>query len=218
MDVAGKCPPEKDEIEAVRERGFDNTELYLERKHLDRYEETLEICRSAQVNIQSIHTPHVPPEEKEYYLKSNRLAEELNAVLVVHSKYIHHISIPEIEEMNITGEYGYENNPGASPEHLEAMILNRDHKIILDTAHLYMCSDQSFEKNLKNFLKKHSEKICLIHVCDSTMKKDGLGLGEGNIDVKKMIEIIKKNYEGKITLEVMPEHQEKALQKWNSIF
>lgn len=218
MKVAGKCPPEKDELEAVSNRGFKDTELYLEREHLDNYEESLKNCREAEVNIQSIHTPHVPPEEEEYYVKSSRLAEELDAVLVVHSKYVHHITIPELEELDISGEYGYENNPGASPEHLEAMILEKGHDLVLDTAHLYMSSSERFEENLRYLLENYGERIPLLHVCDSTMQKDGLGLGEGEIDVPEMIKIIRDNYSGKITLEVMPDHQEDTLEKWNSIF
>lgn len=218
MQIGGKCPPEKDELKQVIERGFENTELYLERKHLDNYEESLKNCKNSSINIQSIHTPHVPPEEEEYYLKSSRLAEELDAVLVVHSKYVHHVTIPELEGLDIQGDYGYENNPGASPEHIEELILKQDHQLILDTAHLYMSSSERFEENLRHLLKKNGENIPLIHVCDSTMQKDGLALGEGEIDVDNMIEIIKNNYEGKITLEVMPEYQENALKKWNSKF
>ncbi len=216
MQVGGKSPPEKEELQDVSDRGFRNTELYLERKHLDSYGKSLKNCKEAEVNIQSIHTPHVPPEEEEYFNKSSRLAEELDATLVVHSKYVHHVTIPEMENLDINGDYGYENNPGASPEHLEAMILEKGHDLILDTAHLFMVSEDNFEENLRYLLKQHGENIPLIHLCDSTRQKDGLGLGEGDINIENMIEIVKENYNGKVTLEVMPEYQEQALEKWNS--
>ena len=216
MQVAGKCPPEKGELESVNERGFENTELYLERKHLDRYEETLQNCREANVNIQSIHTPHVAPEEEEYFRKSDQLAEELDATLVVHSMYLHHINIPKIESIGFKSDHGYENNPGISPRHLEEMIMKQDRNMVLDTAHLYMTSSRRFEANLKYLLSNYSDQISLIHVCDSTMREDGLGLGEGEMKIESMIEIISENYSGKVTLEVMPEHQGDALQKWNS--
>jgi sugar phosphate isomerase/epimerase len=90
--------------------------------------------------------------------------------------------------------------------------------MVLDTAHLYMSSGKDFQQNLEYFLNNHANQIPLIHVCDSTMKNDGLAFGKGSMDMKKTIKTIKENFDGKITLEVMPEHQGEALEKWSSKF
>jgi sugar phosphate isomerase/epimerase len=89
--------------------------------------------------------------------------------------------------------------------------------MVLDTAHLYMTSDHEFFENLNYLLDNYIEQISVIHLCDSTMRKDGLGFGEGDIDMEKLIKVVKQKFDGKVTLEVMPEHQEDALRKWNSI-
>lgn len=217
MKVAGKCPPEKEELENTEKKGFNNTELYLEKKHLDNFEESLRNCQSSDLNINSIHTPHVKPDRTKYFELSDKLASKLDAELVIHTMYGHHNDIPGFEEIGFSSSYGYENNPGISIPHLEEFILDQDHRMVLDTAHLYMTSDHEFFENLNYLLDNYIEQISVIHLCDSTMKEDGLGFGEGDIDMEKLIKVVKQKFDGKVTLEVMPEHQEDALEKWNSI-
>ena len=53
MIVAGKCPPESEELREVYDRGFDYTELYLEKKHLEDLEDTLETVRDADIEVVS---------------------------------------------------------------------------------------------------------------------------------------------------------------------
>lgn len=214
MIIAGKCPPEKEELEAAKNRGFENVELYLERKHIDNYHESLRNCRNTDVNIVSVHTPHAYPDEDGYFEGAGHLAKELDAKLVFHSKYVHHYNIPDLEEMNIASEYGYENNPGVSVFALENLILGRGHKLVLDTAHLFI-GEEDFVSALKHFVNHRASKIQVIHLCDSTYTQDGLGFGEGDIDMKKTSRIISKSkYDGILVLEVMPEHQKDALEKF----
>lgn len=218
MIVAGKCPPEKKELDKITERGFEHAELYLEKEHLDGFETALKRCQEANVNISSVHTPHVKPGNKEYFQLSDKLARELNAKLVVHSQYLHHVHIDRVlEKYGFKSDYGYENNPGMSIPHLEKMILKPGHQMVLDTAHLYMSSQKNFQDNLDYFLNNHSDQINVVHVCNSTMKKDGLPFGEGDMNMERTIKKVKEKFDGTVTLEVMPQYQKKALQKWNSI-
>jgi sugar phosphate isomerase/epimerase len=219
MIVAGKCRPEEGKIQEIVEKGFEHTELYLKTDHLDSFDKTVANCREADIDISSVHTPHVLPEDEEHFKKTDRLAEKLNATMVVHSQYLHHIHIDRVlEKYNFQSEYGYENNPGMSIPHLEKIILNPRHQMVLDTAHLYMSSGKDFQQNLEYFLNNHGNQIPLVHVCDSTMKNDGLAFGEGDMNMKRTVKTIKEKFNGKVTLEVMPEHQEDALQKWSSKF
>lgn len=217
MIIAGKCPPEKKELEAAKERGFENVELYLERTHLDNFEKTLENCREAKVEVVSIHTPHVSIEEPEYFNKTGELAEELNAKLVFHSSHLHHVNIPELEEKtDIDAVYGYENNPGISTFAIENLILDRGHQLVLDTAHLFI-GEEEFQSAFKHLLDNHSEKIEVMHLCDSTKTVDGLGFGKGEIDLKATCQKINNSdFNGILVLEVMPAHQEAAIQKWKT--
>lgn len=214
MIVAGKCPPEKEELEQAKNFGFENVELYMERQHIDDFEGSVENCRKAEVNIVSIHTPHVPADESEYFERTAEMAEELDAKMVFHSKYIHHINIPQLEELDIDTEYGYENNPGVSAYALENLILGRGHQMVLDTAHLYM-AEKDFLDALEHFTNHRDDRIKVIHVADSTKIKDGLGFGKGEMNMEQTCKMIAdSNYDGIVVLEVMPEYQEEALEKW----
>lgn len=215
MKIAGKCPPEKDELEAAAERGFEQVELYLEKQHLEELEESISNVRSSPVDAISVHTPHVTLEEKDYFLKADRLASELDAFLVFHSQYLHHVHITQLEEMKIGSEYGYENNPGASPRILESTILDQGHRLVLDTAHFYM-SEKDYLGEMSRFLDEYSSQMPLIHLCDSTRTEDGLDFGEGDMDMEKLCKIIDDSgFDGILVLEVMPEDQGHALEKWN---
>jgi sugar phosphate isomerase/epimerase len=215
MIIAGKCPPEKDELAAARERGFENVELYLERHHVDNFERSLENCREAKVNIVSVHTPHVTSEEPEYFNRAGDLAEDLDAKLVFHSGHIHHFNIPELEEKTaINADYGYENNPGVSTFAIENLILGRGHNMVLDTAHLFI-GERNFMDALNHFVNHRSNKIEVLHLCDSTVTEDGLPFGEGSMDMKKTCKLVSESkYDGIVVLEVMPEYQAGALEKW----
>lgn len=219
MIIAGKCPPEKEELEAAKNRGFENVELYLERKHIDNYHESLKNCRNADVNIVSVHTPHAYPDENSYFEDAGSLANELDAKVVFHSKYVHHYNIPDLEKMDVVADYGYENNPGISAFAIENLILGRGHKLVLDTAHLFI-GEEDFDHALKHFVNHRADQIEVIHLCDSTYTVEGLGFGEGDIDMEKISKIIfESNYEGIVVLEVMPEYQKDALEKiekWRS--
>lgn len=215
MIVAGKRPPEEEELRDAREDGFENVELYLEKKHLNNLQETLNTVENSDVEVVSIHTPHVHLDNKGYMVLADQLAQKLGAYLVFHSQYLHHTHIPELEKLDIESDYGYENNPGVSKVFLENAIIDQGHDMVLDTAHFYLGDHTS--KDLKNFLDHNVESINVIHLCDSSSVKDGLGFGEGTMDMEEVCHVIDNSaFDGTLVLEVMPDRQEEALRKWKS--
>jgi len=216
MKIAGKSPPESEELEKTVERGLEHVELYLERCHLDNFEQSLENCENTEINICSIHTPHVGIEEKDYFRKADKLAQKLDAKLVFHSKKILHTAIPEIEKLDLDSTPVFENQPGASVRHLKQTILDQNRKLTLDTAHLYMAEKNYIEK-IADLLQNYREQIEVIHLCDSTPTKDGVGFRKGEMEMKEMCQIIyESKFDGIVVLEVMPEEQEEALEKFKN--
>ncbi len=210
MIVAGKCPPEPDGLAAAADRGFDAVELYLEKQHLDTFDQTLDAIRDATVDVVSMHTPHVQLDNMDYMLQADRLAQELDAFLVVHSQYIQHVHIPELEQLSFSSVYGYENNPGASKDHLENSILDHDHQLVFDTAHFFIAHPHAYDM-MGTLLDDYGKNIPVIHLNDATLLEDGLAFGDGAMDMGRVIaEIMDSTFDGILVLEVMPEHQEAA--------
>jgi sugar phosphate isomerase/epimerase len=214
MEVVGKCPPEPEELEKAQQRGFEKVELYTQKKHFDNIDETLETVRSSEVEVVSVHTPHVHiDDDKAYFWLADYLCSKLDAYLVFHSQYIHHTHIPKLEEMDIKSEYGYENNPGCSIRHVEENILKEGHEMVLDTAHLYM-AEKNYVEEIERILEEYGDQINLIHLCDSTKEEDGLAFGKGEMDMEKTAQVIDNSeFEGTLVLEVMPKDQKEAREK-----
>ena len=215
MEVVGKCPPEPEELEAAEERGFDKVEPYTTREHFDNLEKTLEDVKEADVEVVSVHTPHVHVDnDKAYFWMADYLCREINAYLVFHSQYMHHAHIPQLEELKIKSDYGYENNPGASKAHLKANILEKDYQMVLDTAHFFM-AEENYLTEIEGLLNNYGGQIDLIHLCDSTMTDDGLAFGDGEMDMKELSQKISESgFDGILVLEVMPEDQKDARGKF----
>lgn len=207
--IVGKAPPEPDELDRVRERGFDAAELYLERSHLTDVEATVATVERAAVEVVSVHTPHVPIDEPEWLLRADRLASALDAYLVLHSNRIIHAHIPQLERLEFESTHGYENNPGSSVRHVQSMILDRGHEFVLDTAHLYM-AEEGYLSAAERLFTEFGDRIRVVHLCDSTLTTDGLGFGEGEMDIEAMSRIVKRQFEGIVVLEVMPDVQAAA--------
>lgn len=215
MEVAGKCPPETEELEKAYERGFNKVELYTQKKHFENIDETIEKVKNSEVEVVSVHTPHVHIDDnKVYFWMADYLCRQLDAFLVFHSQYIHHTHIPQLEELDIQSQYGYENNPGNSSLHLEENILKQGYDMVLDTAHLYM-GEKNYVEKTEHFLNEYSSQINLVHLCDSTRTEDGLGFGKGEMDMEKLSrKITESKFDGILVLEVMPEHQKEAKEKF----
>lgn len=212
MILAGKAPPEKDELRDVEERGFENVELYLEKKHLDSFEESIRNTRESKLNVVSIHTPHLPISDKNYFLKADSMAVELDAFLVFHSGQISLQKVPTIESWNLESEHGYEGHSGISAEGLRNLVIDRGCNAVADIAHLYIGEDDILS-SFSNLLEENAVKV--LHLCDSTKQKDGLGFGKGSVPVEEACRAVKDSgYDGIVVLEVMPEDQADALEKW----
>ena len=213
--VAGKAPPEASELESARARGFGVVELYLERTHLQDIAATVETVRASEVAVSSVHTPHVPIDEPQWLRRADRLADALDAYLVVHSNRIINAATAELDRLDFRSEYGYENNPGASERHVLNVILHRGHEFVLDTAHLYM-AERNYLEAAERLLTEYGDQIRVVHLCDSTLTDDGLAFGEGTVDLPALTRLLKRKFEGLLVLEVMPEAQAAARQRLNS--
>lgn len=211
--VAGKSPPNPNELSAAIERGFDLIELYLEREHLDSVDKTVRNIRNSALEVVSVHTPHVPIDTPEYLQAADNLADELNAYLVVHSNRIIHTHTPALEELGFQSDYGYENNPGVSTRHLQNMILERGYDFVLDTAHMFMAEAEYLDQTTK-LLQDYPDQIPIVHLCDSTLTEDGLGFGNGMMEMERVVKVLKREFEGIVVLEVMPDEQLNAKQKF----
>jgi len=213
MILAGKCPPEPEALTMASELGFDAVELYITKDHLDAFDDVLSNVRTADVDVTSVHTPHVLPDEERYLLDSDALARRLDAYLVVHSQYAGLFCVPQFESLDLRADRGYENPVGASRFHLERTILDPGHDLVLDTAHLFT-AERSFLDELEHLLRGHADRIRVVHLCDSTYREDGLAFGRGNIDLRSTIRLIRETFDGVLILEVMPEHQSDARQQF----
>ena len=218
ITIAGKAPPKPDDLRRASARGFDDVELYLERSHLEDLGKTITIVEEAAVNVVSVHTPHVPIDDPEWLRRADRLASACDAYLVVHSNRILHTSVPTLERLNFRSAYGYENNPGISERHIRNTILDQGHEFVLDTAHLYM-AEEAYVSTIERILTAFGDRIGVVHLCDSSPTKDGLGFGEGTMDMAAVSRPLKRQFEGIVVLEVMPDVQEAARKRletyWN---
>jgi sugar phosphate isomerase/epimerase len=179
MTVAGKCSPTPDALAAARDRGFNTVELHLGSWDGDVADATDAVADDA-VDAVSVHTPHATPDDRETFRRADRLAAELDASLVVHSQYANHVHVPDLAAVGFESPHGYENNPGASVRHLEAMILSRGHDFVLDTAHLYTAA-ADYLAAVERLLADWRDRIPVVHLCDSTLTRDGLAFGDGEM-------------------------------------
>jgi len=215
MILAGKSPPKKEHLELIeKQTEFENIELYIEKRHLDHFQDTVQAVEESDLNVVSVHTPHVSVSELEYFSLADKLAEKLDAFLVCHSKQIIHLSMPKVEEHGLSSEHGYENQPGASIRHLRAALLDKDVKLVVDTAHLYT-AEENYIEEMDKLLSNFTDQIPLMHVCDSTLTDDGLPFGEGDMEMEEVCKTISDSeFDAILVFEVMPDHQQDALDKW----
>lgn len=211
--VAGKSSPNSNDLTAAIERGFDQIELYLGREHLDTYDETVRNVRNAAAEVVSVHTPHVPIDTPEYLQAADNLADELDAYLVVHSNRIIHTHTQALEDLGFQSDYGYENNPGVSVRHIQNMILERGYDLVLDLAHMFMAEAEYLDQTTK-LLQDYPNQIPIVHLCDSTLTEDGLGFGKGIMEMERVVKVLEREFEGIVVLEVMPDEQVNAKQKF----
>jgi len=217
MKIAGKCKPEKHLLRELYNKGYENVELYLTKRMLHTRTDIITVCENAKINIVSVHTPHMNldvDESMKYFKQTDLIADTLDATLVLHSNPYSTFSLidfypPEKVESN---KFAYENHPDVSSYFIENYQIERGNPLVLDTAHLHI-AEESYMNFIEKILKKYTEKeIPIIHLNDGTRTKDGLNLGEGEIKLEKIIQIIQKcNYNGYVVLEVPTKDRYDAL-------
>lgn len=219
MNISGKCPPNATELKQAATSGFENVELYLTKAHLDNFQHTVSVCTAADVNITSVHTPHVWRHEHEYFRLSNELADHFDAVLVVHSSAVGLIDLHAVtDNVEFTVPHGFENGNGDSDLYIRNHVFEQERQFILDTAHLYTgVGHEEFYTVFENLISTYGDSIPLIHLCDATELREGLPFGEGEINLDRIISYLDRNYGGIVVLEVMPEYQGDALRQLNRV-
>jgi sugar phosphate isomerase/epimerase len=212
LTIAGKAPPEPDELADAADRGFEQVELYLEPSHLRDVDETVDIVAAAAVDVVSVHIPHVRLSELEWIHLADELACAFDATLVVHSKYVDAAQIPALERLDLSADYCYENKVTMDEGDVRDAILDPGHGFVLDTAHLYI-GEADTQAAMERLFSQYGDQIGVVHCCDSTADEDGLGFGAGTMEMRTVWEIIEDHYGGVVVLEVMPDEQRDALRK-----
>jgi sugar phosphate isomerase/epimerase len=213
--VAGKALPTAESMADTAERGFERAELHCPPWALEDVADTADTVRGAPLSVTSVHTPHVGPDDLDPIRAADRLARRLETTLVVHTQHLQHTRVPTVEALGLSADRAYENNPGASVRHLEATILDRGLDLVVDTAHLYM-AHESYVDRLATLLDRYGDRIPVVHLTDATPQEDGLPFGEGDSDLAALGRVLKERYDGVVVLEVMPDHQRAALERFRA--
>lgn len=184
---------------------------------MDNRTDIIQVCKKSDINIVAVHTPHMELDVQEsmnYFKRTDLIAKELDATLILHSNpystfsLINFYSPEEVE----APKFGYENHPDVSSHFINYYQIKGGFPLILDTAHLYM-AEKNYLDTIKNLLENYTHnEIPIIHLNDGTRTKDGLNLGDGALDYECIIDYIENyNYEGYVTLEVPVAKQFDAL-------
>jgi len=219
VTLIGKCPPARDEFETVEAAGFDGVELYLERRHLDAFERTLAACRVTPLDVEVVHTPHVTLDDAEYFARAFDLAADLDAFVLVHSSAVPLAdAVREVPADSRDVPHGYENGIGDSTADIRATVLDADESPVLDVAHLYATDPSTFEDDLTALLADHADRIGHVHVTDATVDEDHHQIGEGDVPMELVADRLDRQYDGLVTLELMPPEQATARERFGACF
>lgn len=208
-DIIGKCPPEPDELAGLDEAGFEAVELYLEPSHLDSYT-TRQVVQTASPDVTVLHTPHVSLADSEYFDRTFELAASLDAFVVVHTT---HVPLAEtVAQVPVASNesYGYENHTHDGALDLEREVIDSGENLVLDVAHLYRNDPDHFREQFRRLTDSHSGAIAHVHLCDATAEDDHRQLGAGDIPLQTVVDWLRTDYEGSITLELLPDRQPTA--------
>jgi|AntRauMinimDraft_4_1070384.scaffolds.fasta_scaffold01146_6 sugar phosphate isomerase/epimerase len=214
MNISGKRDPTK--LNELKNDGFDSAELYITKEMLDTLD-IIELCKNSDVNISSVHTPHIDigkSKNIEYYKKSDIIANKLDATLILHSNPTSTLLLSRIypPENVVSNKYGYENIPDVSSYFMKNYLLNQKYPLVLDTAHLHI-AEENYLPFIESILTQYdSNMIPTIHLADGTRKNDGIGFGEGTVDLENILKIIDNcDYNGSVVLEAPVDAQPDAL-------
>jgi len=227
-----------DEIEWIGKNGFDFVELFLEedmavpRKiNVDRTRELLQKYRLGAVGHTAYYLPIGSPikflreaavSEAVRYFEIFKKLEVKN--VTIHANWPPGMFSPEegikwqIESLNKLIEKAGEHNINLMYEPIDtprdnvgnvASILSNipDLHLTLDLGHANL-----FGRSIEEFIEKFHKKVRHVHLHDNDGNKDlHLPMGVGNIDWGKVLKILKKHYDGTITLEVFSKDKDYVL-------
>jgi len=100
---------------------------------------------------------------------------------------------------------------------LKQLLPWKTDRLTLDIAHLYM-AEQQYLDALENVLRTYNDQIPAVHLCDGTKQEDGLPFGHGDIDITAVGQLLADtDFDGIVTLEMMPQHQEAAYDRFTAM-
>jgi sugar phosphate isomerase/epimerase len=191
-DIIGKTFPKKDDLEIAKLNGFKEIEIGLRKEDTLDLKRIISLVESSGLKILGVHTPHVVEEDMDTFLKSAKFAEHFNAMLIVHSG-----RMPLTHSCRIMDKI------------IENCVFKNGHNLVFDNAHIYIGS-KNFMKDARYIFENYGSKIKWIHLSDSTLVHDGLPFGKGEFNFPPLINLLDKNYKGKVVVEVMPQFQKEA--------
>lgn len=217
IEVIGKSAPILNQLRNAEDMDVDSIELYLTREHLDNYKKTVSNCTESSLDIECVHTPHIPLDERELLDKSVELAEDLESDLMC----LHSGEITTTNMIKYGNELQTEVTTGAEMHQYTdiGLFINEcklnNIPIVLDIAHVFMAeaSHNNYKNIVNKILESNEYPVSLIHFNDGTFDNDGLPINEGEIDLEWTINQINENYTGYLTVEVPPENQKNDI-KW----
>jgi len=241
MKIGFPTHPRRDvlgEIEWIGKNGFDFVELFLEEDmavpgkiDVDRTRELLQKYRLGAVGHTAYYLPIGSPieslreaavSEAVKYFEIFKKLEVKN--VTIHANWPPGMFSPEegikwqIESLNELTEKAREYNINLMYEPIDTLrdnaenitrILNNvpDLRLTLDLGHANL-----FGKSIEEFIGKFYKKVRHVHLHDNNGNKDlHLPMGAGNIDWEKILKILKKHYDGTITLEVFSKDKDYVL-------
>lgn len=218
MNITGKCRPKTSTFVDLLDMGYQNVELYLTKEMLDTRTDIIEVSKESDLNISSVHTPHINDigerDIMKYMKQSDLIADELDATFLLHSQPFSTLSLSQYytPDMIESDSFCYENHPDVSAYSIENYFLDQGYPIALDVAHLYMAED-SILSTIKHLIDSYkSNQIPVIHLADGTRYNDGLDFENGSIDIPIILDLLEYyEYDGDVVLEVPVDAREDAI-------
>lgn len=207
-DIVGKCFVKKEDFEQAKRNGFHDVEIGLRKEDLKDVKKTISFLESSGLRVVAVHTPHADTGEEDFFSRSAQIAMHFSVFMILHSN-----RISEADSCRISRKIPYENKGVESTfgniKVIESCLIKKGCGFVLDVAHFYIASGDFFA-DLEYLFKKYPSRVKWVHLCDSTKSNDGLPFGQGEIDIERLVKFLDWHYNGKLTVEVMPEFQKAA--------
>lgn len=218
MKITGKCRPKRSSFVELLDFGYQNVELYLTKEMLDTRTDIISTCKESDLNISSVHTPHINDVGErgimKYMKQSDLIADELDATFLLHSNPYSTLSLSRYytPDMVESDSFCYENHPDVSAYSIKNYFLDQGYPIALDIAHLYMAEENILDP-IKDLMDSYdSDQIPIIHLADGTRYDDGLAFEKGSINIPMVLDVLEYyDYDGNVVLEVPVDSREDAI-------